>query len=273
LQIREITNILLIDPLSNSTFCGTDSQGNLIDPQKIDTVWHIPGELSVRPKPYVKNVLVQLKKISDSWPDNKIILMVPIPRYLHKKCCDQHDHITNFGDPDFQEVPAEIEKVSDLLTAWLQAGQAPGLLVDFRAATDIPDARLADLTVGGQSIWMQHDPVHPAPALYSRLAELIYASLDELDAVNVGGAPKQQRLESIVVKKSGNTGHKIVSRQSWSAGILPANSSKPGTAGRGRGRGAGPSGWPRRGRGWGGGRGGPSFGPQGANTESLNPDL
>jgi lysophospholipase L1-like esterase len=247
-------DILLIDPLSNNTFCGTDSQGNLIDPQKIDNIWHIPGELSIRPKPYIKNILVQLKKISDSWPDNKIILMVPILRYLHKKCCDQQDHITNFGDPDFQEVAAEIEKVSDLLTAWLQAGQAPGLLVDFRASTDIPDAGLVDLTIDGQSIWMQQDPVHPAPALYSRLAESIYASLDELDAANVGGAPKRPRLESIVVKKSGNTGNKIVSRQSWSAGILPANSSKPGPAGRGRGRGAGQSGWPRRGRGWGGGR-------------------
>jgi hypothetical protein len=113
-------DILLIDPLSNNTFCGTDSQGNLIDPQKIDNGWHILGELSFRPKPYLKNVLGQLKKITDSWPDNKLILMVPIPRYVHQKCCNQRDHITNFGDPDFQEVPAEIEKVSDLLTAWLQ---------------------------------------------------------------------------------------------------------------------------------------------------------
>jgi hypothetical protein len=56
-------DILLIDPLSNNTFCGTDSQGSLIDPQKIDNIWHIPGELSIRPKPYIKNILVQLKKI------------------------------------------------------------------------------------------------------------------------------------------------------------------------------------------------------------------
>jgi hypothetical protein len=86
------------------------------------------------------------------------------------------------------------------------------------------------------------------------LAESIYASLDELDAVNIGGAPKQPCLESIVVKKSGTTGNKILSRQSWSAGILPSNSSKPGNGGKGRGRGAGPNGWPRRSRGWGGGR-------------------
>jgi hypothetical protein len=97
--------------------------------------------------------------------------------------------------------------------------------VDFRAATDTPDVGLADLTVDGQSIWQPQDPVHP----------------------------KRPRLESIVVKKSGTAGNKIVSRQSWSAGILPANSSKPGNGSRGRGRGNGPIGWPRRGRGWGGG--------------------
>jgi hypothetical protein len=202
-------DILLIDPLSNSTFCGTDPEGNLIDPQKIGNVWHIPGELSLRPKPYLKNVMGHLKKITESCPDSKIILMVPIPRYVYAKCCNQLDHITNFVDPDFQKITAEIEKVSDMLTAWLQSGPAPGLLVDFRAATDAPDVGLADLTVDSQSIWQPQDPVHPTQALYARLAESIYASLVELDTPNTGGAPKRPRLESIVVKKSGNAVNKI----------------------------------------------------------------
>jgi hypothetical protein len=135
--------------------------------------------------------------------------MVLIPRYVHAKCCNQLDHITNFVDPDFQEITAEIEKVSDMLTAWLQSGPAPGLLVDFRAATDAPDVGLADLTVDSQSIWQPQDPVHPTQALYARLAESIYASLVELDTPNTGGAPKRPRLESIVVKKSGNAVNKI----------------------------------------------------------------
>jgi hypothetical protein len=246
-------DILLIDPLSNSTFCGTDLEGNLIDPQKIGNAWHIPGELSLRSKPNLKNVLGHLKKITENCPDNKIILMVPIPRYVHAKCCNQLDHITNFGDPDFQEIPAEIEKVSDLLTAWLQSGPAPGLLVDFRATTDAPDVGLADLTVDRQSIWQPQDPVYPTQALS------IYELLDELDAANAGGAPKRPRLESIVVKKSGIAAYKIVSRRSWSAGILPANDSKSGSGNGGRGRGNSPSGWPRRGSGWRGSRGGRFF--------------
>jgi hypothetical protein len=56
-------DILLIDPLSNSTFCGTDPEGNLIDPQKTGNAWHIPGELSLRSKPYLKNVLGHKKKL------------------------------------------------------------------------------------------------------------------------------------------------------------------------------------------------------------------
>jgi hypothetical protein len=112
-------DILLVDLLSNSTFCGTDLEGNLIDPQKIVNAWHIPGELSLRSKPYLKIALGRLKKITESCPDSKIILMVLIPWYVHAKFCTQPDHITNFGDRDFQEIPAEIEKVFDMLTAWL----------------------------------------------------------------------------------------------------------------------------------------------------------
>jgi hypothetical protein len=54
-------DILLIDPVSNSTFCGTDTDGNLVDPVKIDNTWHIPGDLNIRPKSYLKIALGHLK--------------------------------------------------------------------------------------------------------------------------------------------------------------------------------------------------------------------
>jgi hypothetical protein len=40
-------DILIIDPLSNSAFCGTDSHGNHINPEKTNGGWHIPGQLEV----------------------------------------------------------------------------------------------------------------------------------------------------------------------------------------------------------------------------------
>jgi hypothetical protein len=48
---------ILIDQLSNNVFCGTDSDGNMTEPVKIDDKWHITGELNILAKSYLKIVL------------------------------------------------------------------------------------------------------------------------------------------------------------------------------------------------------------------------
>jgi hypothetical protein len=248
------SDILLVDPLANSVFCGTDAEGNHSDAIKNEGGWHIEGELNIRTKSYLKNVLSHLKKITDSFPDCKIVMLSPIPRYMHTKCCPDPEHIKNFGERTFQdEMSEDLDKVSDLLTAWLEATDIPSLLVDYRAGTEQPTVPVPDLTVDGQSIWQQSDPVHPNPALYAKLAELIYTSLDELDANVASGAPKRARLESVVVRKKASEVKTNPSKQSWSLGVLPpAGPIQPyGSRGRGglRGRRGG-----RRGRFWRGNR-------------------
>jgi hypothetical protein len=141
---------------------------------------------------------------------------------MHTKCCPDPEHVKNFGERTFQEEMAEdLDKVADLLTAWLEATDTPSLLVDYRAGTEQPTLPVPDLTVDGQSIWQQMDPVHPTAALYAKLAELIFASLDELDAAAAGNAPKCARLESVVVRKVASVVNNNPSKQSWSLGILP----------------------------------------------------
>jgi hypothetical protein len=242
-------DILLIDPLSNSAFCGTDLEGNHSEAIKIEGGWHIEGELNIRSR---KNVLSHLKKITDSFPDCKIVMLSPIPRYMHTKCCPDPEHVKNFGERTFQDEMAEdLDKVSDLLTAWLEATDTPSLLVDYRAGTEQPTKPVPDLTVAGQSIWQQADPVHPTSALY-KLAELIYTSLDELDASVASSAPKRARLESVVVRKKTSEVKNNPSKQSWSLGILPPSGPLPdGSRGRGGMRGRRDS---RRGRFWRGSR-------------------
>jgi hypothetical protein len=41
-------DVIVIDPISNDTYCGTDQKGNHADPIKIGNKWHIRGQLSVR---------------------------------------------------------------------------------------------------------------------------------------------------------------------------------------------------------------------------------
>jgi hypothetical protein len=75
-------DFLIIDPVSNSTFCGTDSKGNYIDPFKENGKWHIPGQLTVRAKSYVKQTLKNLTAVSEAAPDLKLLALLPLPRYV-----------------------------------------------------------------------------------------------------------------------------------------------------------------------------------------------
>jgi hypothetical protein len=90
----------------------------------------------------------------EAFPDIKLIVLAPIPRYVTEKCCTNPEHIKNFPDPGYyDEISASLERVDDLLTAWLQAIPTPSLLIDYRSGTDEPDLPAADLTVGGSPVW------------------------------------------------------------------------------------------------------------------------
>jgi hypothetical protein len=218
-------DILEIDPVSNSTFCGTDRKGNPADPEKINDKWHITGELCTRSKSYVKNTLNKLNFIRDSYPDNAIILMVPIPRYVTQNCCVDKNHITNRSDPSFEpELMTDLEVVEDLITAWGQSHGGPSHIINFRTVTDEPDANLSDLKIGGSGIWLESDPVHATLELYAALAQAIAATCATLASEeSLEPATKRQRLESVVVTRekpaTSNTG--VARPQSWSTGQLP----------------------------------------------------
>jgi hypothetical protein len=78
-------------------------------------------------------LLGHLKKITDVSPDSKIIMVAPVPRYVTSRCCDNSDHVKNFAEKGFQdELADDLDKVSDLLTAWMEARDVPSLLVDYR---------------------------------------------------------------------------------------------------------------------------------------------
>jgi hypothetical protein len=81
-----------MNPVSNNVFCGTDTDGYLADPVKIDNSWHIAGELNVRPKSNLKVVINHLKLITDIIPDVKVAMLAPILRYTARKCCENPGH-------------------------------------------------------------------------------------------------------------------------------------------------------------------------------------
>jgi hypothetical protein len=94
-------DLIVIDPLSNSVFCGSDTDGNLVDLEKTGGRWHVPGSLTVRSKPYLKQTLQKMNTFLDSCTDCKLPLLVLIPRYIAASCCDNPEHVTNRSDSNF----------------------------------------------------------------------------------------------------------------------------------------------------------------------------
>jgi hypothetical protein len=268
---------LIIDPLSNSIFCGSDIDGKLIDPIKEDGIWHIPGSLTVRSKPYIKQILQKLKSTLENL-ECKIILLVPIPRYISAPCCDNPEHISNRLEIEFAaEISGEMERVEEMLDAWAQSWAAPAMVLGFRAVADDPEAPLGDLTISAAPLWLEADPVHAAPEFYAALASAAESCWEEMCGEISPPASKRARLESFIVRPGdhgkSNSEAKPARPQGWSSGKLPEKSKKPPQRGRRWFRG----GWPRfpggrgrgfvrgslargrggRGRGGRGGRGGP----------------
>jgi hypothetical protein len=231
-------DILIIDPLSNSIFCGTDENGDHVDPVKSDGVWHIPGNLSVRAKSYVKAKVAILKKLIDSVPDCKIILISPLPRYVTGRCCPDPDHLVNFADPGYaNEISDDMESVDCILEALVQSLSTPTVLLNFISCADEPTCGLPDLKIDGNPLWHNLDPVHGSKGTYDAMAKLIHATVDELGMVSSQAPPKRPRLESIVVRASnsdpnGPSSTKKHCPQSWSAGVLPAKQKNNAADGR-----------------------------------------
>jgi hypothetical protein len=185
----------------------------------------------------------------------KLVILVPIPRYVTGKCCNAAQHITNISDPEYiAEMDSTIELVEDLLTAWGQSVTDWSDIFHYRTVMDDPDDATASLTVQGETIWTTEDPVHASLVLYKALAadilNLIGVSEDASADVGAGAGPpaKRARLESVVVQRKVSVAPKVPTRStaSWSTGTLPPTRGRGGRGGGGSGRGR-----PFRGRGWG----------------------
>jgi hypothetical protein len=154
-------------------------------------------------------------------------------------------------DPDYIiDMEHGIEMLEDLLIGWVQGINE---VFNFRSCTDNPEDQLPNLQINGRLIWPDEDPVHVVPELYREATTTITAAIaggNDGDEHLDQGPSKRPRLESVVVRRAGETGQSRgrPAPASWSTGTLPP---PRGRGGNGRGR-------AKRGRffrrGWRGGR-------------------
>jgi hypothetical protein len=131
-------DVIIIDPLSNTFFCGSDNEGDPTEPVKLsDGKWHIMGDLSCRHRTKLKRVLDELSKAIECQSSPLVVIVTPVPRYLLAKCCADPDHITNFADRLYiSEIEKELDSVEDLLVDWGQSLTSRSDILNFRAVAD-----------------------------------------------------------------------------------------------------------------------------------------
>jgi hypothetical protein len=108
-------NLTEIDSMSNTAYLGTDEDGLPIPAEKSeeDGRYHLSGDLQLPPPPSAfKSTMKLVEKIISNTGGAKILLVVPLPRYVLVACCDDTSHVSNRQDPDFFREISGSEKVS-----------------------------------------------------------------------------------------------------------------------------------------------------------------
>jgi hypothetical protein len=75
--------------------------------------------LSVITRHMAKKVLDTLAPVVEVIKSCKIVIVLPILRYVHNKCCNDGNHIENFGSDSLkEEVMAGLDSLSEMLQVW-----------------------------------------------------------------------------------------------------------------------------------------------------------
>jgi hypothetical protein len=247
------SDTVVLDPLSNNAFCGTNSDG-VPEPMFKDCSgkYHCPGSLSMITQHMSKKILAGLKQAVDKISDCKVVVMVPVMRYIVQKCCQDPTHIENFGTPSVKnDLINGVDSLVDLLHGWGEAELSNFTIMDIFDAIANREDLWGDGPYNGGPAWIPDDPVHLVPKLYDDVAERICAFSQAEEGDDVEPTSKRQRLESVVVKvrgaqSMGPPATAVQARPGWSSGEIVRPQSSGGRFFRGQINRGAYRGWQRR---------------------------
>ncbi len=166
LRSLELNNrdTVVLDLLSNSAFMGSDSNGLPTEAVRAeDGRYHIIGSMSVAPISCAKKVLQSCSPLAEALRGTGVVLLSPVPRYIHSKCCEDPSHIENFEDQDLDgEIVDGLEGFKRVLQNWGNDNELLFTVIDPTMLTDSCDLPLKSrVTEDGQPLWSVRDPVLP----------------------------------------------------------------------------------------------------------------
>jgi hypothetical protein len=158
------------------------------------------GTTSDRPPPSAfKSTMKMVETIITYTGEAKIVLTVPLPRYVLVACCADTSHVSNRQDPDFlREISGSEKSLSEAAAAGKRTAEARILNVaEFFGPLESP---LQDpTTVDGASIWAG-DGVHLTSNATGVAAMKMMAYV--IGGETAEPANKRARLESVIPVRS-----------------------------------------------------------------------
>jgi hypothetical protein len=237
---------LVLDCFSNSTYTGTNTMG-YASPAFQDATgrYHLEGAVELAPGRSLRVIAGMLKELVEVSGAAKVIVMLPVPRYVNERCCNNASHVSNLASPGYHEILGSAAHVIKSIVEEEMEGCSKQPLclnpLEGFGTGSLGECKLSD----GRSIWAAGDPVHLSPAAYCDIAAVVRDTW-----INNSEPQLRRRVDSIVEDVSRGRGRRGAGQRG-------------GSGGRGGFRG---SGWiPARRdssssrHGWNGGRGGNPF--------------
>jgi hypothetical protein len=199
--------VIVVQVFESGLYMAAPGEGGLIPPSKrLDGSYHMDGDLVLLPKELQYDLFKQLVLELDSYKNNTVIFMGPLPQYLERGCCSDVDHMKNRQDPEFKKK--------------LEEGV-------YAARTNIKNSAFRhklrkSVTISSWStvkrmnvIW--EDQVHLVEAGYQLLAEAIFGAVVEANKKRSGGpvlgAPAAKRPKTEAGGQRGGVATTIRGRQ------------------------------------------------------------
>jgi hypothetical protein len=162
--------VILLNLVDNSYFVARCDDGHHIPPHK-DSLghYHIDGEITCAPADTSKQLMINLFPILKKFSDYPKILLVPLPRYLYRTCCEDPEHATNVAAAD--HVDAMMQALDHTHKLWRGIAfreKIKGLKICNTAKL------LAD-----KENW-EDDPVHPSMSGYRKVAKFVMVGFDSM---------------------------------------------------------------------------------------------
>jgi hypothetical protein len=193
-------DLVIIQVLDNNTFFVARDDGTLSLPRKgVDKKFHVEGDLTVASKDQINLVLKSIKPLLTAAPTVPKVLVLPMPRYAHKKCCDRQGHVANMGPGLLADLTAGLKSVKKSVRSFLFREKISGVRIfDPYSVVNFEDPESFA------------DPVHLKTAGYAAIADGILESM----AGGAGGdsaadppsATENKRIRILSVSGRGGTG-------------------------------------------------------------------